>query len=230
MSWFITDLSSPTSVSIPLEIVGYARASNPVHTTTNNGGDKITIPLPDGTQEGDLLLAQLYAAASATTLPAGWSTVIDNGDDSRQVCRVIVPAIVPAEYTWTISVDGLSRTAEMVSIRGANTTLGESGFNDGDPDGLTVPDLTNNVEGSILMAFSNALQGGSVPYSVDITPDDPLVEGTSHVAAGSIAYALPLQSIVAAEEDLSVGLISGRSFSGIPPITAVTFGIIVEPS
>ncbi len=229
MSWLITDLSSPIGVTPPT-IIASAKATTPPTLSENQFGTIIVIPVPVGTQAGDLLLAEVnWQVGSTRTLtnPAGWTTVTDQepdpGGDNFFVTSLIVPASIPADYTWDLSgMEPYSRTGCMIAIRGANPILGDSDRNFS--NSLTVPDLTNNVEGSMLVAFAKA---NSFPIGEDFDANVPLVEQTEHTSEGAQGYAIPTNTIIAVEENLSEGVISGRSFT-ISGATERTVGIIVE--
>ena len=229
MNWgWMSDLSSLEVVMPPAPppptIVGSAKATTPPTLDASADGDTVVIPVPGGTQSGDLLLALAHWEIGITTEPAGW-TVVDAFSPATLLCSRTATSSEPADYTWTSDEADRGRSGAMLSLRGANPVLGESGrgYNT-----FTVPSLMNSLENSILVVFS---------WRIDIAPtmgedysaNSPLVEQTQHVANGSAAYALPQGCFIAVEEGLSKGLISGRSFSHVDgPDASNVFGAIVE--
>ena len=228
MGWFITDLSSPGVVMPPPPppptIVGSAKATTPPTLDESADGDTVVIPVPGGTQSGDLLLAIASCAEGVTTEPAGW-TVVETLDTGTLLCSRVATGGEPADYTWTNDTADVSRTGAMLSLRGANPVLGESSGRA--VNTFTVPTLANDFAGSILIAFGWRVDPGEM--GEDYSANSPLVEQTQHVAKGSKAYAVPHACVIAVEEGLSKGLISGRSFSHVDNATgAYTAGVVVE--
>ena len=75
-------------------------------TVGTNSGTEITIPVPSGTAEGDLLIAPVIHGFATTTIvpPAGW-TLIDAGPCDGDRCAVgawyrVASAAEPANYTF----------------------------------------------------------------------------------------------------------------------------------
>jgi len=208
MGWFLTDLSSPLGVSIPT-IVGSAKATTPPTLSESAAGDTLVIPVPEGTQSGDLLLAIARWGGNTTTEPVGW-TVVEAFGGATMLCSRVATSSEPADYTWTSDVTDVARTGAMLSLRSANPVLGDS---DDAGNTFTVPSLTNSIEDSILVAFG--WRGDTAPIGEDYSANSPLVEQTQHVAAGSVAYSIAQGCVIAVEEGLSQGVISGRSLSHV---------------
>ena len=228
-----TVFGAPTQV--PLEIVGATIATTPPNQGSDSGND-IIIPVPDGTEEGDLLIALLSLNELfplQLIRPIGWDSIRVEIVPSVSgafawMQKIIVPSSVPSEYTWIWGGDaGVTRSGCMIGIRGAKAPLGEDGYTSGT---LTIPDLTNNVEGSILAGFCTVAPSASTVNNYGV--NSPLTLQGRHVADSNVPYAAPRATACASEEDLSVEVISGRSFTHTtnPATQHGTFGIIVEPA
>ncbi len=232
MSWLITDLTGPREFLIP-KIVGARQASVPVSETIDNTSN-IVIPVPNNVIAGDLLLAIVWGGTVIPQhiIPPGWTRVINNpnGSINPSIYKRIAGINEPASYTWVVPNPAGAKTGNMIAIRDANPILGE--VKSSQAVGYALPDLTNNIENSILVAFSSDqldLNPGSNKEA--FIANAPLIEQAQHASEGIAGYTPPRQgSIVAAEEGLSVGVISGRSFSN--PISFLgnetNFGVIVE--
>ncbi len=204
-----------------------AKATTPPTLSLSASGFTVVIPVPSETRSGDFLLAvaSFNGVGGSITSPAGWTTVLSR--DASDIHWVIssreATSSEPANYTWTFDIADVSRSGCMIAINATNATIGDSDFAI-----LTgaVPSLTNSVEGSILVAFAFG-QVNNPPAEL-AAATFPLIEQTQHTAKGSPST-FPEASIVAIEQNLSVGTISGRGFthSG-PAISPDTVGIIVE--
>ncbi len=209
-------------VSIVPSLVGYSKASTPPTETAPPAGSTVIIYGEAAIQEGDLLLAiASFNGAGTITTPAGWTTVMSRdvalmGGIHWVIQSRVATSSEPAYHMWTFDVDGVPRSGCMVSFRGANATLGDSAF--AILTG-TVPTLTNNVSGSILIAFANAQT--SNPNTEEATANSPLDLETQHVSGVQV-------TALAAEEDLPIGTISGRSFSHPNVVVPDIAGIIIE--
>lgn len=206
----------------PPTIVGSEKASTPT-TETAQAGSTVVIPVPSGVQEGDLLLAiATWAQAGTLTEPLGWTNIIADPIASTKLSKRVATSSEPADYSWSHTIADQGRSGCMIAIRGANSTLGD---NDIQNVSFTVPDLTNNIEDSILVGF----HAGSSLLGESYIANSPLILQTQHVGQGDGPYALIGCVALAVEEGLSTGLISGRSFSD-PDNSGSrnAYGIIVE--
>ena len=228
MSWLITDLSSPIGPT-ELTIVGSTVASDPVQESSSNSGSIVVIPVPVETQAGDLLISVLhwsFGGANTIIQPSGWTVVTAQvANDSFETSSRIATSSEPIDYTWDcVAAVNQSRAGCIIAIRGANPILGDSDRTTA--NGTTVPDLTNNVGGSMLVAFEKAATN-IPPMSDALSGNTPLVDQIQHSSRGTAGYAIPANALISVEENLSVGLISGRSFQAAGATTR-TAGIIVE--
>jgi hypothetical protein len=231
MGWFITDLSTPAGAA--LEIIATSIATVSVHRGSPAGID-ITIPVPDGTLAGMLMLAfASWNTAVTHTAPGGWTEIVTFSTGS--IYSRIAEAGDAADYTWTWVSGGnssnTSRGGTMITIENADTTLGN--INSADNQ-LTVPDVEATETGSMLVAFNAGTvtepwDPGSDPNIWDA--NSPLIEQAQHIGVGSNAYEQEWSQILATEDDLTVGTISGRTFSSVFNTGATRIaGIIVNPA
>ncbi len=236
MSWLISDLTNPREFLIP-RIVGSTKASQPATETISSGVDPMIIPVPDNVIAGDLLFAIVFVGLNFHTSPPGWLEIM--GHPAPQTGNPAIDFKVaginePASYTWDAilsSQRNLVQTGCMIAIRDANPTLGDSQPLSG--GGFTVPALTNNIENSILVGFSAVQANSDVGNNIEqYTANAPLIEQIEHISEAPGGYiAIRQACIIGVEEGLSVGVISGRSFSHpniAIPGDPVNFGIIVE--
>ena len=213
-------------ISVPIVVVGSVIAIIPVDGSTNDNNFTIVLPAISGIEEGDTLLAFLGTKFSNILLsrPSGaWSNLheITAPGNKSYIEKKIATASEPATYTWTTD-SKAARTGCMIAIRGGS--IEDSALTDLT---LTVPTLSNSVGGSILIAGGAALNFSAFINSY-IT-NAPLVEQKKHFAKGIVAYDIPMASIIAIEENLSVGSIAGRSFGGQGAATSMTGGVIINP-
>ena len=160
------------------------------------------------------MLAQVYWNLPVVhTAPAEWTEIVSF--DLGSIYSRTAGASEPADYTWEWVSGGLgsnaSRGGTMITIENADTTLGNI---DSADNQLTVPDVEATETGSMLVAFN----GGPTTTWVSSDPDfwiadSPLTMQGQHHGIGTHSYESPFAQCVATEEDLTVGTISGRTFS-----------------
>lgn len=126
--------------------------------------------------------------------------------------------------------DDYSRTALLAQLRRA--VIEDSAVVVGDvPSGAgntTVPTMVNPSPGSMLVAFAVA-SVGTLAHNFSPAPGSPLVEMQQHTYQGAGAYNFPMNAILAIEERLPVGSISGRQISLSSVVGGqATFGVIVR--
>ncbi|TFV69936.1 PKD domain-containing protein [Blastococcus sp. CT_GayMR19] len=121
----------------------------------------VTIPTPAGVVAGDVLIAQITAddAPSITTVPAGWSTVVDPlamGTSARLfVYYKVAGASEPASYAWGLSTPEKWNAAMtgFHGVDGANPfdTAASTRVNTSTATTLTVPGVTTATAGALLV-------------------------------------------------------------------------------
>jgi len=154
-----------------------------------------------------------------TTLHA---VTVDSGP--RRVQTRVAVGSESGNEIWLDTSGATDRSRSGVLGLFRNATIADSAVATG---GTTpnVPTLTNPIAGSMLVAFACA--GTSLAHN--FTPNGDLVELQQHAYEGTGAYAFPENSILAIEENLPAGVISGRSFSVSNLIGSLAvFGIILQ--
>jgi hypothetical protein len=205
-----------------------AKATTPPTQTTGNSGGTVVIPVPTGTQNGDMMIAVVtYAVGGSVTVPSGW-TAINVGTNFLREMRSYfrVASSEPASYTWTFGSPDFARNGVMVSIKDANATLGANAV----ATGFTVPSLSVTVDGSLLVAFAAAETTTYTPESFLST--SPLTERSDHICNGSAAYNQPNEGTIATEANLLISTISGRNFTNAlsDNFENMAGGVIVRPA
>lgn len=205
--------------------VAASKATTPPTETSGNAGTTVIVDVPPGTMDGHMMIATIQG--SAHTPPAEWNLLFNN---SSAFIYWRVADSEPASYTWTAFTSGTSRNGAIVSIKDANPVLGDSDSVFQQLDGATfnLPDLTVDVENSLVVAFAVTETNSTNENFVSTAP---LIDKIQHACNGSIAYSLPYGIIMAIEEGLSAGTWSGRTFTN--PSTDELFkicgGIIIKP-
>lgn len=223
----VVDLNAKPS---RLQVVGAT-----VSLTTQATGRNIRIPVPAGTQNGDLLVVVAAVPTSNfPTPPAGW-TDLDKTIPGKLV-QTRIAFNEPADYTWT-SVDfGDSRTGCMISIRGGKSLLGEvstmnkSTTQSVPPFTFTIPGNANNlIDDAMLVVIgaTNTTAQFGVGDKFDALP--PLLEKANHSHLGLGIYATLMNSAIAVEEHLHVEIIGGKILAHLKATSPTAMAIIVEP-
>ena len=175
--------SSPTPTPTPtatpsggqISPVGGASATNP-------GGSSLTINVPSGTVNGDVMIAVLaWYTATSITPPSGWTLIATQPDGEGigyNSSYYRVAASEPANYTWNWS--GTSYPAGIIyTFSGVNTStpIDVSQVESGTSTLPTAPSVTTRVSNDYLIntfefnggsAFtipSGMTSGGNIPYS-----------------------------------------------------------------
>lgn len=153
----------------------------------------ITISVPAGTANGDILLMGIALAGTTTiTTPAGWSVVATadnhgnadgNGGYARAFSRVA--SSEPASYT--VSFSGSSTAAGAIrGYTGGNTTTPTDGSNSTAAGiavtTLTAPSVTTTVDGDMIVCFLADLFGGTPSVN------SPLTHASTGEGGGSVGF------------------------------------------
>jgi hypothetical protein len=206
-----------------------AKATTPPTETSNNAGTTVVIPVPTGTQDGDMMIAAVtFASGASITVPSGWTLINSHTTFSRATLTYYrVASSEPASYTWTIasSGSGFPRNGVMVSIQDANATLGANAIQ----GSFTVPDLSVTVDGSLLVAFASAETTTYTPESFVAT--SPLTERSDHICNGTAVYNFPTEITIATEAGILISTVSGRNFTNSlsDNFENAAGGVIVKP-
>lgn len=219
--FFINELplSTPT-------MVGHTRAFFPPSLSSGSTysvlGSPLHINYPPGILIGDLLLYITSWREGGTLGPVnqGFSVLDTSADGSTRVLWKIADGTEADPLIHLITNNNsASRSGCMIAFR--NAVLG----NNAKSTTLTVPTVNNPTEGSTLVAFGST----SSALTESMVANGPLVERRQHVHRGVGAYMFAENTILATEENLPAGSISGRSFSDPDNIGSPdTFAIIVE--
>jgi MSHA biogenesis protein MshQ len=120
----------------------------------------ITIPVPSGTVQNDVMIASIGVRPSSTsiTAPSGWTLVrrTNNGSgnsNSLAVYRRVAGSSEPGSYTWTLSGDTFS-AGGMQSFYGidtANPVNIENGQTTGSGTAHATPSVTTTVANAIVV-------------------------------------------------------------------------------
>lgn len=221
----------PPARPIP-RVITSRKAVFPVDLESGTGGAPGS-PLRIGFGGADLEAGDLYLTIDAwragvpdagapfpmTTL----HSVTVHGGSLRVQSRIAVGTETGNEI-WLNTAGGSDYSRSGVMVRFRNGAVADSAVATG---GSTpnVPTLTSPAAGSTLVAFACA----RTSLAHNFTPNGDLLELQQHVYQGTGAYMFPQNTILAIEENLPKGTISGRSFSVSNLIGSLTvFGIIVE--
>lgn len=217
----------PAAAAVLPSVRASSKATTPATNSGSQSGSTVVVPVPTGTQNGDLMIAIVNATGAIITPPAGWTEIVSQSD-TRGYSRVA--SSEPASYTWTIGEADYSRNGVMISVKDANSTLGDiqSAFYQLNGKNFPVPDLSVSVAGSLLVAFATS---GQVTITEDFTADSPLSMQVEHACNGSVSYSIASAMALATEAGLSVGTLTGRNFvnNSSDELLKVVGGIIIKP-
>lgn len=122
----------------------------------------LTLPVPDNTQDGDMLFALISTDANPTlTLPAGWTAEDDIGGTAKSFVDLrLSPGGEPANYTWTL--DGLQDAIGAI-IRFINVDpddpINVKVKNSGNGAVINVPAITTTVQNTMLLTLISLNDG-----------------------------------------------------------------------
>ena len=194
----------------PPTVVSSSQATTPANGASSAGGTTLVIPAPSGLEEGDvMLMVARWNGNPAITSPSGWSRLTTTSGLSI-VDKKIATSSEPSEYTWSVANTARSRAGAIIAVRGANPDFGD--YKTSLNSGLVLTDTTNTIENSLLVALG-AADIPSTPPGTSFTSNSPLVQQIEHKARGSAILSIYVGVVIAVEESLPVGTISGRSFS-----------------
>jgi hypothetical protein len=122
----------------------------------------LTLPVPDDTQDGDMLFALISTDANpAMTLPFGWNAEDDIGGTAKSFIDFrLSPGGEPVDYTWTL--DGLQDAIGAI-IRFINVDpddpINVKVKNSGNGAVLNVPSITTTVVNTMLLTLISLNDG-----------------------------------------------------------------------
>jgi fibronectin type 3 domain-containing protein len=121
--------------------------------TTNK---KLTISKPAGLANGDVMLASIAVASTATaTAPAGWASIgtLTSGSMRQTIYWHVAAASEPASYTWNFTANQNAAGA-IVAYSGAATTAPIiAGQANGSSTAITAPQVTTIAANSLVVGF-----------------------------------------------------------------------------
>ena len=130
-------------------------------TATNGSGSRnLTLTTPNGTQFGDLLIAQVVVNSSSTsiTAPSGWNLILTTKSGSsveEATFYKAASASEPNSYTWTFGTSQPA-TGAVSGFTGVNTASpidAKSGKYNGSTSTVTFTQITTTVPNDMLLAF-----------------------------------------------------------------------------
>ncbi len=202
---------------------------------TVNGSSNLTINLPAGTSQDDLLIALLAeSSGSDITAPAGWTEIIDdgNGADVRLgVFWKLATASEPANYTFTVaSTDQTAGT--ILRYSGVDTANPINVFNHTVAGNIVSPDVTATSNNNIILRtaaiYNNTLLDGAPDYSAPAST----TELTNHLATGGLGGVFQISIVAGEEVQLAPGPTGTATFGGTsthPKNTVATVVIAGDP-
>lgn len=136
--------------------VGYNYVNNADSTT-----DAVTINVPSGTANGDIMLAFTSSGSTAFTAPSGWTQIYNTSNGAGMTAWYRVASSEPSNYTFTCNSSVTAITAGcIVTFRnGAYDTAG-SAVTGADPQNHTV---TTTGKSAVVVGF--ATQRGTNAYT-----------------------------------------------------------------
>jgi len=177
----------------------HARAAiSLVSTATGNGGSSavgsLTVSLPAGTAQDDLLVAQVAVRGNITiTAPAGWTLInrSNNGTDLTQAAYwKLAGASNPSSATWTFSASGRTAGA-MAAYRGVDPIApinAASARTNASSTSVTANSVTPTTAGVQLVGMFSVAQGNA-----SFTPPGTMAERADlNTSAGPNGLAVEL--------------------------------------
>lgn len=116
---------------------------------TSTATASLTMNVPSGTVEGDLMVAWLTKSGGSDTYtqPSGWTELVDVGgtNESFMVAIRVATAGEPANYTWTTPNTGNNKSGNIITFRYASYDTAA---------GISV--VTNSPAASRTASFNNS--------------------------------------------------------------------------
>ena len=151
--------SAPSDPSAPVTTAA-AIAFRSAASAFTNGATTLSIPVPAGVQQGDVLLASIGVRNNPTiTPPAGWTLVVDtpSGTTMHQAAfvHVVGATAEPSSYAWTFSASQPA-AGGMAAYSGVNTAtpvdvfLGQANASS---TSITAPSVSTSGPGDMLIGM-----------------------------------------------------------------------------
>ena len=210
-----------------LTFVGAAAATTPPSESTGQTSSTLVIPIPGGTEDGDLLLAVTKTQVTPTP-PAGWTEEFGGGGQVLHVWSRVRQAGDPSSYTWAVGADS-SRSGGMAAFRGG--VIGDSAI---DSSGVGIPpcpDVTAGAEaGAIFVAFVGLETATETMEAFGANPE--LSVEAQHISDGASPYSSPYATAIGVVEGLgsneTVG--SDHQFTHSEELATSVVSIIIDPA
>jgi RHS repeat-associated protein len=156
-------------------------------------GTSITVAVPEGVQQSDLLLAMFALGNSADTTPTGWTAANANFTNSTTRYRLyyrIATATEPASYAFTISASGI-HIASITALRNTATSAPAVTTAKNTSTDITAATITPASGDSAITVFAGQAvgdtNGGSVfDFPTPFTKTFEATSGTSLSAAAAL--------------------------------------------
>jgi RHS repeat-associated protein len=158
-----------------------------------SAGTSITVAVPEGVQQGDLLLAMFALGNSADTTPTGWTAAnanFTNGTTRYRLYYRIATATEPASYAFTISASGI-HIASITALRNTATSAPAVTTAKNTSTDITAATITPASGDSAITVFAGQAvgdtNGGSVfDFPTPFTKTFEATSGTSLSAAAAL--------------------------------------------
>lgn len=209
------DWASPPRFDLPrVRFVGATSASSPASTTTGAGVNTITIPVPSGVADGDLLVAVICPNATAGLIPpSGWTIWLDHANTNTPKMGVYYryASSEPASYDWTI-VTATRLSGNMIAFRNGVPGYLVCQANPSSP-GDHNPVFTPAMAGAALLTGIARVPGTLTPAAPteDFSATSPLTLAEQHIYTDGSTDAQSVGTAIAYELTLGASsTISGR--------------------
>jgi hypothetical protein len=154
-------------------------------------GSSVSLPVPAGTQPGEVLVAVVHQQRSVGTASApGWTLVRNDGTGAKSaILWRVAGEVEPAAYTFSVGTDALIE-AHMLRLSGADPAqpFGASGVRTSAFSELSrrveAPSLTPSGPNMLLLAIFSGGRAG-----VSVTPPAGMTERTDTAAAATTSVA-----------------------------------------
>jgi hypothetical protein len=200
-------------------------------------GTSLTIDVPSGTQNGDLLLAEIVTETNVTiTAPAGWNSwgnALDISNNARHTVWFTYAWNAPANYTWTLS-SATGAVGTILTYRGAalshmqaTPSVPPVAVNDNTGDttwGPTNPYNTVPVNNCMSVQFHVGFRSTNMS-TASVTPPSGWTERVEAVSTGSAPCRIEVADISANQGTNP----SGSATSTAAPSTEQVWQVVLTP-
>ena len=150
--------SAPATVDLDVVPVAAGIEFRAAASAFTNGATTLTIPVPAGVQQGDVVVAAIGVRGNPTiTPPAGWTLLVNtpNGTTMREAAfvHVVGATAEPSSYSWTFSASQPA-AGGMAAYSGANTAVTVfAGQANPSSTSITAPSVSTFEPGDMLIGM-----------------------------------------------------------------------------